>query len=154
MEGTINQSFSEVYDIIMHMQAELYKKIPKSFVEMLKQNKDDSYIVKIDYSKNINEQKILYETRIILSLIYRDYLCSPEEKEKLIQLDKIQLEQNQQELKTQYDPNNLFAKTSINNNSETIQAKEINVSPPPAVVVKDNIFKRIINLIKRADSTL
>ena len=37
---TINQSFCEVYDIINHMEKDLYDRIPKGFIEMIKNNRD------------------------------------------------------------------------------------------------------------------
>lgn len=40
MVDSINQAFSEVYDIINHMEKELYSKIPKGFLEMVKGNRD------------------------------------------------------------------------------------------------------------------
>ncbi len=90
-EGTTKQAFREVYDIIRHMEDELSEKIPKSFKEILKENMDLAYPVKIDYGKSINEQELLHETRIILSLIYRDYLCSPEKRKELMEADRKEL---------------------------------------------------------------
>ena len=56
MENTMNQSYSEVYDIIKHLDKKLYNKIPTGFIEMLKENMDNNYNVEIDYNKSINEQ--------------------------------------------------------------------------------------------------
>lgn len=38
--NTINQAFSEVYNIIMHMEKEMYSKIPSGFIKMLEDNRD------------------------------------------------------------------------------------------------------------------
>ena len=38
--NTINQDFSEVSDIINHMEEELYNRIPKRFIEMIRENRD------------------------------------------------------------------------------------------------------------------
>lgn len=40
MMNVTNQAFSEVYDIISHMEAELYNKIPKKFISMIEENRD------------------------------------------------------------------------------------------------------------------
>ena len=40
MEKTINKSFSEVYEIILNMEDELYNKIPEKFIEMIENNRD------------------------------------------------------------------------------------------------------------------
>ena len=38
--NTINQAFSEVYDVIMHMEEEMFNKIPKSFVKFVENGRD------------------------------------------------------------------------------------------------------------------
>jgi len=41
MEGnTLNEAFSEVYDIIINMEESLYNKIPKGFIKMIKDNRN------------------------------------------------------------------------------------------------------------------
>ncbi len=40
MEGTTNQAFCEVYDIINHMEKSLYNKIPQGFINMVSNNRD------------------------------------------------------------------------------------------------------------------
>ena len=101
-ENTTIQALSEVYSIINHLDNNLYKKIPDNFIKMIENNRDLKYDVDIDYTKNINEQNLLHETRVILSLIYRDYLCTKEEREKIILKDKKELEQNEQMLREKY----------------------------------------------------
>lgn len=101
-ENTTIQALSEVYSIINHLDNNLYKKIPDNFIKVIENNRDLKYDVNIDYTKNINEQNLLQETRVILSLIYRDYLCTKEEREKIILKDKKELEQNEQMLREKY----------------------------------------------------
>lgn len=40
MVNTINQSFSEVYDIVMHLEPELIKRIPNKLIDMIESNRD------------------------------------------------------------------------------------------------------------------
>ena len=137
MEVTISQSFSEAYDIVMHLEKSLYNKIPNSFIHMLKDNKDDNYKVNIDYSKSINEQVILKDTRVILSLIYRDYICSKEKRQELIEKDKIELKDYEENLVKKYDIENILEKRKKVHEQEQTQMVEY----------KETIFKRIINRI-------
>ena len=141
LEGT-NQAFSEVYDIVHHMEETLYNKIPKGFIKMIEQNRDLNYKVNIDYSKDINNQELLRETRIILSLIYRDYLCSGEKKKELLYKDKTELERIEQELREKYNPDNLF--------KNKVQPTEyVNEEVTDLVEYKENVFTKIFNFIKR-----
>ena len=96
-------SFSEVYEIILHMDKKISQKIPDKFINFIKQNKKEDYKTNIDYSKNINEQELQRGTRIILSIIYRDYLCEDEKKKKLMQEDNKELIKIENELKEKYN---------------------------------------------------
>lgn len=94
MKTTINQAFSEVYDVINHMSKEMQEKIPKSFINLIKDNRDLDFKFYIDYSIDIKEQ-LLEETKVILSIIYRDYLCDKEKREKLLEIDLEELKKEE-----------------------------------------------------------
>lgn len=136
----INQAFSEVYDIINHLDTKLYNRIPTSFIEMIKENKDNTYQPQIDYRISINKQKLLKDTRTILSLIYRDYICSVQKREELKYNDIMELKKEQEENAIELNHEDIFKKkkqdVSINLNTEIVEYKE-------------NIFKRIINFIRK-----
>ena len=122
-ENTTIQALSEVYSIINHLDKNLYKKIPNNFIKMIENNRDLKYDVNIDYTKNINEQNLLQETRVILSLIYRDYLCTKEEREKIILEDQKELEENEQILREKYKID--FNKRNTEKNKKEINYEEI-----------------------------
>lgn len=44
----------------------------------------------------------MQETRVILSLIYRDYICLPEKRKELIEIDKEQLRREEEILREKY----------------------------------------------------
>ena len=111
MVNITSEVCSEVYDIIYNMK--LYNKIPKGFIEIINKNRNPQYKVNIDYSKSINEQELQRGTRVVLALIYRDYLCSEEERKALIQKDKDELKKIENELKERYNPDNLFKNKKI-----------------------------------------
>ena len=118
-------SFSEVYEIILHMDKELVKKIPAQFINFIKQNKKDNYITNIDYTKSINQQELQRGTRVILSIIYRDYLCDDEKKKELMQNDSIELKKIEEELREKYNIDNLFKKK---NNQFEVEEKRLTVN--------------------------
>ena len=53
----MENALAEVYDIIMHSEKTILEKIPISFINFIKDNKNNDYEVKINYSENINKQK-------------------------------------------------------------------------------------------------
>ncbi len=60
-------------------------------------------MVNLDLELSLKEQNLLKETRIILSLLYRSYLCNAEQRKKL------KIEDNK-ELNEKYSYKNLFKK--------------------------------------------
>lgn len=135
-------SFCEVYDILQHLDIKLYRKIPKSFIKFIDENRDKEYKVNIDYCNSINNQNLQRGTRIILSVIYRDYLCSKEKRDKLINNDKIELKSKKEILNEKYSVDNIFK-----NRKHIIEAtKTENVS---MLKYKKSLFSKILNKIEK-----
>lgn len=142
MVNITNQVCSEVYDIILHMEKELFNKIPKNFIDLMNQNRDENFEVNIDYSKSINDQELQRGTRVILSLIYRDYLCSEVQRKILIEKDEKELKQIEEELREKYNPDNLFKKNVESKEQETENQNNM-------IIYKETIIQKIFNKIKR-----
>lgn len=66
------QVFSEVYDIIYNTKIDGY--IPKGFIELIDSCREKECVVNIDYTRPLSEQKLQKGTRVILALIYREYI--------------------------------------------------------------------------------
>lgn len=103
-------ALTEVEAIIKLMPKDMLEKIPSSFLKFIEEKKSKSYIPNLNMELSLNEQKLLKETRAILSLIYRSYLCNSEEKRKLKIDDSIELAREQIELNKKYSYENLFKK--------------------------------------------
>lgn len=140
-----SQSFSEVYDIINHLEKSLYNKIPQSFIDLVKQNLSNEYISKIDYNKSINEQEISREARSVLSIIYRDFICPKEKREELRRKDQQELKRIEQE-KERFNTEDLFKNKK---NKKIVVEQTLEQENLPAKVRKENIFTKIINFIKK-----
>ncbi len=141
MEET-KKALSEVDDILKHLDIVLYRKIPSKMLQMIEENKDNTYIPKIDYKKSINEQELLKETNIILSLLYRDYICSPEIKEKLINYDIMKLKQEKEQKMMQYNYDKLFKRKEE-------EKAYIQNSNTEITIYNKNVVQRFILFIKR-----
>ena len=100
----------EVNEILSFLHKELYKKIPTSFLEFIEENKSKDYIAKINPELSLDKQNLLKETRALLSLIYRSYLCSKDKKQKLKIDDIIELKLEEKLLNEKYSYDNLFKK--------------------------------------------
>lgn len=145
MKQEYKEAFTEVNEIIKMMPDELTNKIPSKFKEMLEDESDK------EYSPNIQEplekQKLKNETIIILGLIYRDFLCSPDEKRRLQEKDARELQKVQkaieEEIREKYNPDDIFKKkVKI---EELIQPSE---EKGMTVVQEEKWYKKIFNIIK------
>ena len=83
------------------------------------------------------------DTRAILSLIYRDYICEKAEKEILLKKDNEEINKYEEELKQKYNLDNIFK------NRKNEQEKTKYDEPVQIVNYRENIIKRIFNRIKR-----
>ncbi len=138
MEKIYRDGLAEVDIILNYADEESLNKIPKSLKDFIKENKSD-YISNINPEKDLQEQNLLYETKVILSVLYRDYWASEDERKQLIEEDKIELEKQESMKQTIYSYDNLFRHNKITENSEEIKS----------IVVKETILKKILNRIKR-----
>ena len=143
MKEEYREAFSEVEQILNLMPTSLSNKIPTRFKNIISLEKSKEYIPKI--SEPFEECELKEETTIILSVIYRDFLCSKEEKEKLLERDKNKLLEFEQGLREKYNPDNVFKNKGLS--SENIQD---NISTETALVEykEKNFIQKLFDKIK------
>lgn len=131
-------AFSEVLFLINQMHEENKNKISKNFLEFLKENQNNEYVPKDISLENINSLK--RETKIILSIIYRNYFISKEEKEQ-------KNEQDIELLNEMYSYEKIFQKTSFEEEQKNnyIEESEKTKNLEIACISK---FKNFINNIR------
>lgn len=104
-------ALSEVDAILNLLSEDMKNKISQSFLKFIEENKSQAYIPHFNIDLPLNEQKLMKETKIILSLIYRSYLCDIETSRKLKIDDIIEIKTKQIELNEKYSYENLFKKS-------------------------------------------
>lgn len=148
MKQEYKEAFTEVNEIIKMMPDELVNKIPNKFKEMLEDERDKEYNPNIQ--EPLENQKLKNETIIILGLIYRDFLCSPNEKRKLQEKDARELQEVQkaieQEIREKYNPDDIFKNKKRNVIEETKHTEE---KASMIVVQEEKWYKKIFNIIKK-----
>lgn len=142
MEKIYKEAFAEVDEILKIMPIDLISKIPAQFRQIISENKAENY--KIDLKEPLDEEQLKQETVVILGLIYRDFLASPEEREELQLKDAEELKKIEHELKEQYDMEKVFDQKKTQNNYEN------NDDSKSLIVYKEtNFLEKLLNLIKR-----
>ena len=128
----------EVYEILKLSKKDEINKIPHSFLEFIKKNKSKEYKFKFNKEKNLNDQNLMKETKIILSLLYRSYICNIETRKELEKEDKQKLKRIIEENTKKYDSENLFK----NAKKENLQEKSI-YSNTSIMEYKETIFEQM-----------
>ena len=146
MKQEYREAFTEVYEIFGLMPNSLLKKIPKKFYEMIENERTKEYQPNI--KEPLEQQKLKNETIILLGLIYRDFLCSAEEKKILQEKDAKELQRVQdeieKELREKYNPDNLFKKKNISTEETVATTEETSMT----VVQEQKWYQKIFNIIK------
>lgn len=83
MDIKYRRAFSEVLEVLNHSEIKVKGKIPVSFIKFLAENADETYSIVLDSNKKLKEQNLMDESKIILSMIYRDYICAEDRKKEL-----------------------------------------------------------------------
>lgn len=136
--NTNSYAYAEVLDVLDNMEAEYVEKIPKAFIDYLKENSSSEYKSHITLDKPLEKQNLNSKTLSILAAI--NLKCW------------VETEEHKQELLNIYRENGKKQKEKINENvvindifetAEKIEKEEINENNLP--VERKSLFKRIID---------
>ena len=134
----ISKSYKEVLTYLSLLPPTELKKIPPEKLEIYAKYMDDSYDYKIDSSRPMQSQKMMEETKAILSNIFRDYFANDYQKQRILAKEKSDLQKIEQIKKEKYDPYKILEKR----NKNKVEIKEL-------VVYKHSYLKELIKKIKK-----
>ena len=136
--------FAQVIDILDHTDIEIVNKIPKTFYDFLLSNKKEGVNSNINFDDENWKNSIEEDTKALMALIYRDYIVSKEEKEKLIEEEKQKIEENNQK----YSAANIFNQNNnvnVNNNMNMNTNVNVNNSVQNNIVQNPEIKQEVNN---------
>lgn len=107
---------SEAYTILNRLDKELYSKLPKDLIKFIKDNRDAESNFKYEPRKKLMEQNIKEETKSLISGIYLNYCVNETERQKLLAICEENEKKHLNEIKEQYNPDNLFKSKKVNKN--------------------------------------
>lgn len=140
----LSEAAFEMNVILERAPEDFINRIPKKFREFLKEIESKTYIFNYDDSKTINQQKLKKETRGLIGLVYRDYICDSDEKKEYIEKINSYLQQQEIERREKYNPDNIFKNKTVNFNENE---EAINQNIANMVVYKESFIKKIWNRI-------
>lgn len=141
MDKNYQEAFTEVDEILKLMPIDLSSKVPPKLRNIISKNKDLEY--KTTIKEPLEERDLKKETIVILGLIYRDFIATPEEKEQLKLKDSEYLRKIEEDMQKQYDINKVFEKRKAKIEEETSEQQTQLV-----VYEEPGFIKKFFNLIK------
>lgn len=138
MNKEYKEAFAEVYAIFAIMPQDILDKIPSGFKDMVENQRDKEYIVEI--KEPIEDFDFKKETIAIIGLIYRDFLCSPEEREILKKQDLEEIRKFQSQLES-----NIFKSDKVKKPIEQNTSQTTNLT----VIENKKWYKKLLDLVKR-----
>ena len=141
-------SFKEVYDILENTEEDLLSKIPNSFMNFIKNNMNVDYKTSINLNETIDKQHLLKETEAILSLIYRSYWATDEEKNEIAKKDNLELIKEEEQKKEQYQGKDIYKVFEERKNLNTITVDNNLMVIENESFIK-RIFRKFLNIFKK-----
>lgn len=121
------QAYTESYYLICEMSEEMRNKIPLNIIESIKNNMDVNYEVNLS-GCNIQDLKLLEDTEKILSVLYTDYIATPEERD-VIKAKENSIKQQKRKSMPEIEVKELFQnkeKNNIEKNRSMIKVEKSN----------------------------
>lgn len=97
-----SNAFTEVYEILNSLEEEEYNKIPSDLINTIEENRNKQYEYVLDDTLSLSEQPMLVETKAILLNIFRDYLATKEQKEKIRKMQAEERRKNEELKRKRY----------------------------------------------------
>lgn len=135
------KAFKEISELIKFFPRSEYRRIPKSFINFIEEHMDNNYDYIVEHIDDFQNQEMLDETKIILSIIYRDFIASDEVKKQIYETENFELLQEEKRIREKYNLDNLFK-----NRDNKVEPVEKSVA---MVEYKESIFTKIKNWFKR-----
>lgn len=124
----IRNAYTEVLVILQNLNYAYYYSLPIEIIEKMKRECNLNHNFKLHKNLPIQKQKLLDETKAILSVFFRDYWATEEQRKKILEKEKYDLNVLEEEKRKAYNPDDIFKKanknTEIVKNNKTIELVE------------------------------
>ena len=134
---------TETSEVLKYFDKSILEKIPQKLRDKIQENQNRAYHFQYDKSKTLVEQKIMQETKDLISAIYLMYCCDGEERQQLMDICKENERKKLEELNQNYDDSGLFKNIEENaGNVENIANNKI------AVIGEEKWYQKLYTKIK------
>lgn len=136
------KAYKECLMILAYLPKEELAKIPEQQLNFFFENMDftHEYYVKNPY--DLTNQEMLPITEAILANLFRDYLATEYQKERILQKEKNDLAILEEEKKKKYNPDDIFKK------KENLYVKEMDTNTE-MVVYEESLLQKMIKIFTK-----
>lgn len=145
------KAYREVLEILKYIPEEDYNKIPRYIVENMEKEQDKEYNYNVTEFRNFEKQEMLQETEAILSVLFREYWATEEQRNWIYEKESLEKRKIEEEKTKNYTPlNDIFQKNDVKGEQleETIiknYTKETRLQKNKEV----NLLQKIVMQIRR-----
>lgn len=146
-------AYTEVFEILQDLDEEEFNKIPSDVIKAIEENRNLDYDFELDGNLELKNQTLLPQTKAILFNLFRDYLATPEQKEKIIKMQNEEREKIELKKKQMYnsevftDENSRVKKEEVEHSENEIKEEEDNNLN--LVEYRPSVINRIWNYLQR-----
>lgn len=137
-------AYKEVYIVLQDLNEEDYNKIPPEIIETIKENSNEEYEFVLNDELELKEQLLLPETKAILFNLFRDYLATPVQKEKILKMQSEERKKVEENKKQNYTNVDIFKTNKHKDVEEKANAQKLQLIQ----IKKEGFFRKLINKIK------
>lgn len=138
---------TEILDLLNYIPKDLVKRIPVQLIDFFQQVSVEDYKPQWDTSQGLESINLTDKTKALLAMIYRNYLCSTEEKQEFDEKLFENEQKYQEDLRERYSPNDIFknnAKKEEPKNNRSVELIEYRESK-----WYHKIFEKLLSLFKK-----
>lgn len=136
------EALVEVLAVLNNTDTNLVNKIPKKLMEFMTDNASKTYHIGLNTNQTLEELELKEKTKDILGMLYRNFWCTPEQRNNYDQILEENEEAYQAQLREKYNPDKLFEKNNIRNDAiEETDCVQM-------IEYKENILQKLIYKIK------
>lgn len=137
-------AYKEVYIVLQDLNEEDYNKIPPEIIETIKENSNEEYEFVLNDELELKEQLLLPETKAILFNLFRDYLATPVQKEKILKMQSEERKKVEKKKKQNYTNVDIFKTNKHKDVEEKANTQKLQL----VQIKKEGFFRKLINKIK------
>lgn len=154
---TTKEMYSEVYGVIKALGKEYIKKLPKTVLKVIIENREENYNPKYNIAISLKEQDVNRKTLAMIALLHYNYWCDTEEdRQKLKTILENNEEKRQKEMREKYSNDKIFNNRNIKKEEEKEEGNIYQTKAKNEVLLDSNIveykqsfFSKIVDKIKK-----